>query len=117
MRGPANGGVQGSAQLVFQWLNQSYNAGFNYFNRSISAAEKDAGVQWGPILTSYTVATGTAVGMAYTLGRVVTRMQERVGSSGSASVGMRIASRALPWFAVASAGAANVVAMRYRDAV
>lgn len=123
----------GTAQLFWQWMNQTYNAGFNYYNRSISAEEVAARAAGGastldaaalaPLAASYAVASGTAVGMAFSLGRVVTRMQERMAASVPAgmaaappSMRVKLITRALPWFAVASAGVANVLAMRYKDA-
>lgn len=102
----------GPAQLVWQWVNQSYNAGFNYANRNASAP-----ADWGAIAASYGVATSTAVGMAWGLGRVVSRLQARVGGGGGGPqpLGLKLLSRGLPWVAVASAGAANALAMRYRE--
>lgn len=100
----------GPAQLVFQWLNQSYNAGFNYANRNASVP-----LDMKELGASYLVATGTAVGAAAGLGRVVARMQARVGPR--PSLGLKLLSRGLPWLAVATAGAANAVAMRYKEAV
>jgi hypothetical protein len=79
---------------------------------------------WAGLAASYAVATGTAVGAAAGLGRVVERMQARVGggtagAAGGAPLpfGVRLLSRALPWLAVATAGSANVVAMRYKEAL
>ena len=110
----------GSAQLFWQWLNQSYNAGFNYANRNASVPVD----VWG-MAVSYGVATSTAMGMAWGLGRVVTRLQASVArSSGGGGgggppvpmpLGVTLLSRGLPWLAVASAGAANALAMRYRE--
>ena len=105
----------GAAQLVWQWVNQSYNAGFNYANRNASVP-----VDMKSIALSYCVATGTAVGMAWGLGRVVTRVQSSMGGGpggASPSFGVKLLTRGLPWFAVASAGAANVLAMRYKEGV
>jgi sideroflexin-5 len=101
----------GAWQLVFQWLNQSYNAGFNYANRNASVP-----LDTTQLATSYAVATGTAVGAAFGLGRVVQRMQARVSAGGGKpTLGLKLLTRGLPWLAVATAGAANAVAMRYKE--
>lgn len=111
----------GPAQLFWQWLNQSYNAGFNYANRNASVP-----VDMTSMAVSYGIATSTAVGMAWGLGRVVSKLQARVGAgaplgAGGAPapmpLGVKLLSRGLPWFAVASAGAANALAMRYREGI
>jgi hypothetical protein len=60
----------GSSQLVWQWVNQSYNAGFNFANRN---ASKPIDL-WG-LGASYAVATSTALSMAYGLGKVVDRVK------------------------------------------
>ena len=105
----------GAAQLFWQWINQSYNAGFNFANRNV----KDGSApDLRSIGLSYAVATGTAVGMSWGLGRVVQRIQAKVGGApGSQSFGVKLLTRGMPWFAVASAGAANVLAMRYNEGV
>jgi hypothetical protein len=55
--------LQGKAQIFFQWLNQSYNAGFNYANRNATVPLDMAG-----LAVSYGVATSVACGMSYGLG-------------------------------------------------
>ena len=104
-------------QLFAQFVNQTYNSAFNYANRNATVP-----TDWRSLAASYVVATGTAVGAAAGLGRVVARMQAGVSAGGGAPgapppLGVRLLSRALPWFAVATAGAANVVAMRYKEAM
>ena len=105
----------GRAQMFWQWLNQSYNAGFNFSNRN-ATVPLDV-----PAMTlSYVVATGTAVGMAAGLGRVVSRLGGgEVAGPGSPRppFRVRLLAAGLPWFAVASAGAANALAMRYKEGV
>lgn len=116
-------GPGGAAQLFWQFVNQSYNAGFNYANRNASAP-----MDWGSFFASYGIATTTAVGMAAGLGRVVAGLQARVAAGTGVDVGpggtqppmplgVKLLSRGLPWLAVASAGAANVLAMRYREGI
>ena len=100
---------QGWQQVFWQWLNQSYNAGFNYANRNASVP-----VDTMALLTSYGTAAGVAMGMSAGLGRVVSSLQPRAAGGGLA---FKLLSRGLPWFAVASAGTANVLAMRYKEGV
>ena len=107
----------GAAQLAWQVVNQSYNAGFNYFNRNASVP-----TNMTTALASYAIATSTAVGAAYGLGRVVARLQRGLPGGGGPgapppSLSFRLLSRGLPWFAVASAGAANALAMRYSEGI
>jgi hypothetical protein len=105
--------VQGGAQLFFQWLNQSYNACFNFANRNASGP-----VDTTALAASYISATATALLAAHTLGKLVTKMQAKVGADlQSQSLGVKLLSRGLPWFAVAAAGSANVLAMRYKEAM
>lgn len=105
----------GPAQLAWQFVNQSYNAGFNYANRNASVPLdlKSMGVSFG-------IATSTAMGMAWGLGKVVSRLQASVGGGGEGRpmpLGVKLLSRGLPWLAVASAGSANALAMRYREGI
>ncbi len=106
----------GAAQVFWQWANQSYNAGFNYANRNATVPMDTAA-----LALSYGVATGTACGMSFGLGRVVQRLQRSVGGASAElaphqqPLGLRLLSRGLPWLAVATAGVANVLAMRYKE--
>ncbi|KAJ3337824.1 Sideroflexin-5 [Gonapodya sp. JEL0774] len=111
----------GPTQLFWQWVNQSYNAGFNYANRnaSVETSMKD-------VAMSYVVASGTAVGIAWGGGKVVGKLQDRLAIRSPTGavlpayaqpIGLRVVMRAMPWFAVASAGVANALAMRYKEAV
>lgn len=105
-------GVQGPAQLFWQWLNQSYNAGFNYANRNASVP-----LDTKQLALSYGVATGVAVGMSAALGKVVNSIQQKVGGSGPQPLSLKLLMRGLPWMAVASAGMANAIAMRYKEGI
>ncbi len=69
------------------------------------------------LMTSYGVATGVACGMSFGLGKVVEGLQRKVGGSGPQPFSLKLLMRGLPWMAVASAGMANAVAMRYKEAV
>ncbi|KXS22413.1 Tricarboxylate/iron carrier, partial [Gonapodya prolifera JEL478] len=95
----------GPSQLFWQWINQSFNAGFNYANRNASVE-----TSWREVGTSYAVASGTAVGIAWGGGKVVGKVQVSETRELKCAIGR-------PWFAVASAGVANALAMRYREAV
>lgn len=101
---------QGVMQLVFQTINQTYNAGFNYANRNATVP-----VDMTDVLASYLVATGTAVAAAHGLGKVVANLQNKMG--GVPTLKVKLLSRGLPWLAVATAGSMNVLAMRYREAM
>ena len=103
----------GAAQVFWQWANQSYNAGFNYANRN-ATVPMDAKA----LALSYGVATGVACGMSYGLGRVVQGLQASVGGGASGApqpLSLKLLTRGLPWLAVATAGVANVLAMRYKE--
>ena len=113
----------GMRQVFWQWLNQSYNAGFNYANRNATVP-----ISMPQLAASYGVATGVACGMSFALGKVVERLQAGAsgapGAPGAAgaprpppSFGVKLLSRGLPWMAVASAGVANALAMRYKEGV
>lgn len=115
---PVSGGMllsgPGLSQVFWQWLNQSYNAGFNYANRNASVP-----IDMVSLGASYGIATVTACGAAYGLGKVVERVQARMMGAGAdpsrAPFGVKLLTRGLPWFAVAAAGSANALAMRYKE--
>jgi tricarboxylate carrier len=95
-------------QLFWQWVNQSYNAGMNYANRNASTP-----VSTPELLGSYALATGLACGTSLALNAALTRMKAR----GRVRPGVVVAAeRAAPFVAVATAGTANAVAMRWREA-
>ena len=102
----------GMRQVFWQWLNQSYNAGFNYANRNATVP-----IDTTQLMTSYAVATGVACGMSFSLGKVVERLQKGASGAGGETFGFKLLSRGLPWMAVASAGTANALAMRYKEGV
>lgn len=104
----------GRAQVFWQWANQSYNAGFNYANRNATVP-----INAAQMAASYTVAVGVACGMSYGLGRVVQRLQASVGGGAGAKqpLSLKLLSRGLPWLAVATAGMANALAMRYKEGI
>ncbi|GAB9472220.1 hypothetical protein Gpo141_00009403 [Globisporangium polare] len=90
--------------IFWQWVNQSYNAGFNYSNRNASS-EQDNSTIFKSYATASIVSCVTAVG----LGRAVETAK-------SLSPGVRSALRkTVPFVAVASAGAFNAVSMRFNE--
>ncbi|TMW56486.1 hypothetical protein Poli38472_006496 [Pythium oligandrum] len=92
--------------VFWQWVNQSYNAGFNYANRNASS-EQDTSDIFKSYATASFVSCATAVG----LGKIVETAK-------SLSPGMRSALRkTVPFIAVASAGAFNAVSMRFNEFV
>ncbi len=102
----------GAAQVFWQWANQSYNAGFNYANRNASVP-----MDTKALALSYGVATGVACGMSFGLGKVVQGLQGRMGGAAGAAqpLSLKLLTRGLPWLSVATAGMANVLAMRYKE--
>lgn len=105
----------GRAQVFWQWANQSYNAGFNYANRNATVP-----INATQMAASYSVAVGVACGMSYGLGQVVNRLQASVGGGaggGKQPLSLKLLTRGLPWLAVATAGMANALAMRYKEGI
>lgn len=80
--------------LFWQWVNQSYNAVFNYSHRSHSGSDKTE------LLKAYGLATGTSCGLALGLNAIASNIKP-------------------PWlistFAVMAAGSANVAFTRSRE--
>lgn len=80
--------------LTLQWINQSYNALFNYSHRSQASSDKSQ------VLKAYGLATATSCGLALGLRKLATRIQP-------------------PWlistFAVMAAGSANVAFTRSNE--
>lgn len=100
-----------SMQLLFPFLNQTYNRAFNCANRNATVP-----VDYAQLGASYAVATTrntTAVGAAFGLGKVVDWLQSRFTAGGATpSFGAKLLSRGRLLLAVAAAGAANALAMR-----
>ena len=70
----------GMQQVFWQWLNQSYNAGFNYANRNATVP-----IDTAQLATSYGLATGVACGMSYGLGKLVDRLQKSASGATAAA--------------------------------
>ncbi|RYG46507.1 hypothetical protein EON67_09485, partial [archaeon] len=96
--------LQGGAQLFWQWMNQSYNAAFNYGNRNATVP-----VDYRQLALSYGIATGTALSAAWGLGKVVQRVQASLGTA-KPTFGFKLLQSGIPWLAVATAGTANALA-------
>jgi sideroflexin-5 len=88
-----------TTQSVFaQWLNQTYNAVNNYSNRS------GATVDWAPLISSYVIAAGSAVSIAFAGGKLLKVLPALQGLGPF-----------VPYLAVVSAGSANVGFTRYEE--
>lgn len=86
--------------LFWQWTNQTYNVCVNYSNRNASNA-----MSYQQLASAYAGAVFTSCGLAISLNHI----SKRIGSPFLTTV--------VPFIAVASAGAANVILMRQNEAV
>ena len=86
--------------IFWQWVNQSYNAGFNYSNRNANSSlttERLGGIY----LTATTISCGIALG----LGKAVKRAPVGAGTAA-------LLAKVVPFVAVGSSNVFNLVAMR-----
>ncbi|KAI8903337.1 Tricarboxylate/iron carrier [Gorgonomyces haynaldii] len=91
--------------LFGQWVNQSVNVAFNYFN-----ANKSAPMSMNETMLAYTAAVGSSCTIAVGLSQWLQRAK--------VSQSMRsILSRVVPFTAVAAAGTLNVFLMRRKELV
>ncbi|CAI5703351.1 unnamed protein product [Peronospora effusa] len=90
--------------IFWQWVNQSYSAGFNYANRNASSEQDNL-----TILKSYATATVVSCTTAVGLGKMV-QNAKRLSPSTRSFLGTMV-----PFVAVASAGAFNAVSMRFNE--
>ncbi|CAH0518467.1 unnamed protein product [Peronospora belbahrii] len=90
--------------IFWQWINQSYGAGFNYANRNASSEQDNL-----TILKSYATATVVSCTTAVGLGKMV-KNAKRLSPSTRSFLGKMV-----PFVAVASAGAFNAVSMRFNE--
>eukprot|EP00916_Digyalum_oweni_P025413 GHVL01041877.1.p1 GENE.GHVL01041877.1~~GHVL01041877.1.p1 ORF type:complete len:341 (+),score=44.53 GHVL01041877.1:62-1024(+) len=89
--------------VFWQWINQTYNAAFNYGNANKT---NEGGMK--ALLTAYTAATTVSVGTAVGLREIVQRAK--------ITDAMRVnLMRLVPFTAVATAGVANAVLMRINE--
>ena len=84
--------------VLWQWVNQSVNVGFNYFN-----ANKTTPLDMNETLVAYSLAVGSSCSLALGLNRVVSRW------------GFVRVLPFVPFVAVATAGVLNVGLMRIKE--
>lgn len=97
--------------ILWQWINQSYNAVFNYCNRNTSTESNTT-----DIVKAYCSATIVSVSVALAGNKLV----QKCGGGGLLGKVRTLHSfihsfQCIPWFAVACAGAANVYLMRFKE--
>lgn len=90
--------------IFWQWVNQSYSAGFNYANRNASSEQDNS-----TIMKSYATATFVSCSTAVGLGKIVENAK-RISPKTRSFLGKMV-----PFVAVASAGAFNAVSMRFNE--
>lgn len=88
--------------ILWQWINQTYNAGLNYGNRNASSTQTNA-----EMLQAYSIATGTAIGVAGSL-----RALQSYFIGGRTGGLAALATYFISYAAVAASSSANVYAMR-----
>lgn len=94
-----------SAGLFWQWYNQSYNVCVNYSNGNKSNQLSNI-----KILQAYSYAVFASCSVSYGLNKLLTASQTSFSSST-----YYLLSKTIPFTAVASAGALNVILMRYNE--
>ncbi|KAG9410208.1 Sideroflexin-5 [Aphanomyces cochlioides] len=90
--------------VFWQWINQSYNAGFNYANRNASGVDDTTA-----IAKAYASAVAISCATSVGLGKAVEH------ASFLAPTARMILSKTVPFVAVAAAGAGNAVFMRFKE--
>ncbi|KAF0753322.1 hypothetical protein AaE_005738 [Aphanomyces astaci] len=90
--------------VFWQWINQSYNAGFNYANRNASGVDDTSA-----IAKAYASAVAISCATSVGLGKAVER------ASFLAPTVRSVLSKTVPFVAVAAAGAGNAVFMRLSE--
>ncbi|TPX45618.1 hypothetical protein SeMB42_g01696 [Synchytrium endobioticum] len=93
------------ASIIFwQWMNQSVNVAFNYFN-----ANKTTKLETAEIAASYGSAVLASCGIAVGLSEYVKQIKN------VSSATKKLISRSVPFVAVAGAGTVNVFLMRQKE--
>lgn len=91
-----------SYTILWQWINQTYNAGMNFGNRNASSSQTNA-----EMAQAYCIATGTAIGVAGSL-----RAMSSVLLKGRTGALASFMTYFISYAAVASSSSANVYNMR-----
>ncbi|KAI8588542.1 Tricarboxylate/iron carrier [Geranomyces variabilis] len=92
--------------LFFQWINQSVNVAFNYFN-----ANKTTVMDMNETATAYASAVAASCGIAVGMNSAVKR------ATNLKPLTQLILSRSVPFVAVVAAGTLNVILMRQKELV
>lgn len=95
-------------QVFWQFMNQTYNVAMNFSN---AAKQKGQKTDYSTLLKPYAGAVGVSCSLAVGLGEVA----KRVSKSNASALIKSTMSILVPYTAVASAGAANVIFMRYNE--
>ena len=91
--------------MLWQWVNQTYNAGLNFGNRNASSPQTTA-----DLATAYCMACVVSIGVALTLRKAADRAL--AGKTGAA---VAVAGNVIGYSAVTIAGNANVYLMRQAE--
>eukprot|EP01084_Bolivina_argentea_P214498 364125_1 len=93
------------AGLFWQWYNQSYNVCVNYSNGNKSNQLSNI-----KIIQAYCMAVAASCSVSYGLNKLLSASQKRFSPSS-----YYLLSKTIPFTAVATAGALNVILMRYNE--
>ena len=93
------------AGLFWQWYNQSYNVCVNYSN-----GNKSNQLSNSKVAQAYAYAVGASCAVSYGLNKVLLAAQPKLSTSS-----YYLLSKTIPFTAVASAGALNVILMRWNE--
>eukprot|EP01083_Nonionella_stella_P186882 685439_1 len=93
------------AALFWQWYNQSYNVAVNFCNGNKSNQLSNA-----KIAQAYCMAVAASCSVSYGLNKVLIASKARFSGSS-----YYLLSKTIPFTAVATAGALNVILMRYNE--
>ena len=93
-----------AAGLFWQWYNQSYNVAVNFAN-----GNKTNPMPPSKVAKAYTFAVASSCGVHYGLNRIL------ANSTNFGTTMRTFLGRTIPFTAVASAGALNVILMRYNE--
>lgn len=90
--------------MFWQWINQTWNAAFNYHNRNTTNAESTNEIE-----KAYAIASTTSVATAVGLNTLVTKLPFK-------NYFLKMISyRFVPYFACCAASSFNAIIMRYKE--